>query len=261
MATGYSDLEVYHGTAATGPIPVQEEKIFTQITTKRQEFSNLNCSKPPSRREKNLCSIQFTRTRALLLVLLFVLLAAVAAGVAAGLVVARSSKSRGSSSSGEAISSSSSGVPSSASSATPTSVTRGPATLVTSTEVVSPTQTLYRDCPSSDNTIYNGKGSDSYQFRKICARSYKQPPVNLVNQPVASLNDCIDKCAEYNIRNKTAIASGKSNPCNAVCWRNSATDPDWPGQCFGSTTFNSTEGFQTRDEIICDSAAWINQNI
>ncbi|KAM3444070.1 hypothetical protein NHJ13734_001549 [Beauveria thailandica] len=252
MATGYSDLEVYHGTAATGPIPVQEEKIFTQITTDRQKSSNLNDSKPPSRRAQNsLCGVRFPRTRALLLVLLFVLLAAVAAGIAAGLVVAKGSKSRGSSSSGEVISSSS---------ATPTSSTQGPATLVTSTEVVSPTQTLYRDCPSSNNTIYNGKGSSLYQFRKICARSYKQPPVNLVNQPVASLNDCIDICAEYNIRNKTAITSGQSNPCNAVCWRNSATDPDWPGQCFGSTTFNSTEGFQTRDEIICDSAAWINQN-
>ncbi|KAM3512335.1 hypothetical protein MY11210_004048 [Beauveria gryllotalpidicola] len=135
------------------------------------------------------------------------------------------------------MSSSSSGVPSSASSATPTSGAQAPATLVTSTEVVSPTQTLYRDCPSSNNTVYNGNGSNLYQFRKLCARSYKQSRVNLVNQRVASLNDCIDICVEYDILNKTAITSGQSNPFNAVCWRNSATDPD----C-------STEGFQTRDE-------------
>lgn len=148
-----------------------------------------------------------------------------------------------------------------ASSTTPTPTTQEPPTLTTSTEVVGPTQTLYRDCPSSNNTIYNGAGSSLYQFRKICARSFKQPPVNVINQAVGSLNDCIDLCAAYNISNKTEIAAGKSSPCNSVCWRNNAKDPDWPGQCFGSTTFNSTAGFQIREEIICDSGAWINQNI
>lgn len=37
MATGYSDLEVYHGTAATGPIPVQEEKIFLRKSPPRDK--------------------------------------------------------------------------------------------------------------------------------------------------------------------------------------------------------------------------------
>ncbi|OAA77729.1 hypothetical protein LEL_04552 [Akanthomyces lecanii RCEF 1005] len=272
MAAGYSDLEVYRGPPSTAPIEVQEEKIVTQVTTdSRNQNSRLVAdSKPPSRRAVcSLCGVSFTRTRVIILVIvLLVIVGGIVAGVVAGVVVSRNSHTRESSSPGNDVSSSSPGISSSSSnqssstsSTTPTPSTQESVTLVTSTESVSPTQTLYRDCPSSNNTIYNAVGSSSYQFRKICGRSFKQPPVNVVNQAVASLNDCIDLCAAYNVNNKTEIAAGKSSPCNSVCWRNSATDPDFPGQCFGSTIFNSTAGFQTRDEVICDSGAWINQNI
>ncbi len=293
MATGYSDLEVYYGEPSTAPIAVQEEKIVTHVTTYSDNLksSDLSPSKPPSRPAIcSLCGVQFTRTRlALLILVLLVVAGGIAGGVVAGVVVNRNSQSRASAPAGDAASSSSTGVSpgsssvpsssssvsssstsvpsssssesSSASSTTATSTTQKPGTLVTSTEVVSPTQTLYRDCPSSNNTVYNAFGSEAYQFRKICGRSFKQPPSNVVNQAVGSLNDCIDLCAAYNVSNKTEIAAGKSSPCNSVCWRNSAKDPDFPGQCFGSTIFNSSVGFQTRDEVICDSGAWINQNL
>lgn len=272
MAPGYSDLEVYHGPPSTAPIEVQEEKIVTQVTTdsKYRNSPDVADSKSPSRRFVcSFCGVPFTRTRVIILVIvLLVIVGGIVAGVVAGVVVSKNSHTRESSSPGNALSSSSPGMSSSsssqsssASSTTPTPSTQESVTIVTSTESVSPTQTLYRDCPSSNNTIYNAVGSSSYQFRKICERSFKQPPVNVVNQAVASLNDCIDLCAAYNVNNKTEIAAGKSSPCNSVCWRNSATDPDFPGQCFGSTIFNSTAGFQTRDEVICDSGAWINQDI
>lgn len=273
MAAGYSDLEVYHGLPSTAPIEVQEEKIVTRVTTdsKYRNSPSVADSNSPSRRGVcNFCGVPFTRTRVIILVIvLLVIVGGIVAGVVAGVVVSKNSHTRESSSPGNAVSSSSPGISSSsssqssssASSTTPTPSTQESVTVVTWTESVSPTQTLYRDCPSSNNTIYNAVGSNSYQFRKICGRSFKQPPVNVVNQAVASLNDCIDLCAAYNVNNKTEIAAGKSSPCNSVCWRNSATDPDFPGQCFGSTIFNSTAGFQTRDEVICDSGAWINQDI
>ncbi|OAR02267.1 hypothetical protein LLEC1_03539 [Akanthomyces lecanii] len=265
MAPGYSDLEVYHGPPSTAPIEFQEEKIVTRVTndSKNRSPSDVAGSKLPSRRAVcTLCGVPFTRTRVIILfIVLLVLVGGIVAGVVAGVVVSRNSHTRESSSSGEVVASSSSSQSSSTSSTTPTPSTQEPVRLVTSTESVSPTQTLYRDCPSSNNTIYNAVGSSTYQFRKICGRSFKQPPVNVVNQAVASLNDCIDLCAAFNVNNKTEIAAGKSSPCNSVCWRNSASDPDFPGQCFGSTIFNSTAGFQTRDEVICDSGAWINQNL
>lgn len=36
-------------------------------------------------------------------------------------------------------------------------------------------------------------------------------------------------------------------------------DDEFPGQCFGYTTQNSSSAFIVNSEDICDSAAWINQ--
>ncbi|KAI8712315.1 hypothetical protein NCS52_01329300 [Fusarium sp. LHS14.1] len=129
--------------------------------------------------------------------------------------------------------------------------------------IIGPTQTLYRDCPSSTDTIYEAIGSSNYMFRKRCNVGFAGSPNNVVNIPATSLDDCIDKCATYNENNNTEIASRESNVCNSVCWRHRVTGDDWPGQCFGSTIQNSTSsGFPVdEDQIKCDSGAWINQEI
>ncbi|KAL1845342.1 hypothetical protein Daus18300_014564 [Diaporthe australafricana] len=134
---------------------------------------------------------------------------------------------------------------------------------VTTTEVVGATSTLYRDCPSSNETLYSVDfgSTGSYIYRKFCSMSIVDNGVNLVNTPTTSLDACINLCAAYNMENATEIASGASQPCNSVCWRNGFTDNDWPGQCFGATTQNSSSTGWKLDntETICDSAGWINQ--
>ncbi|KAM0425758.1 hypothetical protein ACHAPT_009007 [Fusarium lateritium] len=129
--------------------------------------------------------------------------------------------------------------------------------------LIGPTQTLYRDCPSADDTIYEALGSSDYKFRKRCNVGITGSPNNVVNIPATSLDDCIDKCASYNEKNKTEIASRQSSICNSVCWRHRVKNDDLPGQCFGTTIQNSTSsGFPVdEDQIECDSGAWINQEI
>lgn len=132
---------------------------------------------------------------------------------------------------------------------------------ITTTEVVGPKQTLLRDCPSSNDTIYNAIGSVQLQFRKLCGNSYVDFGDSLVNAGAGSLDDCIDMCATYNIKNRDEIESGGGDYCGTVCWRNTF-DTDWPGQCFGGALAgNATDGgFRvTKDpEVVCDSGAWIN---
>lgn len=268
MPKDYSDLEVYYGEPSTDLIEVQEEKIVTYIRESAvPKFAVIEDEKPQPKASRSsqtvctFCGIRFTRLRISLLVVVTLIVAGgVAAGVIAGLASIRNSQPRKTSPSADTNpTSSSAGAPDQGSTSAPTSTTQPPVSLSTYIEVASPTQTLYRDCPSSNNTVYNALGSNAYQFRKICARSFNQPKANVVNQVAASLDDCIDLCVAYNIKNRTQIASGDSSPCNSVCWRNRADDPDWPGQCFGSTIFNSTAGFQIKEETICDSGAWINQ--
>ncbi|KAI1421796.1 hypothetical protein F5Y12DRAFT_718064 [Xylaria sp. FL1777] len=153
-------------------------------------------------------------------------------------------------------------------SSTPTTSTPTTAvtpTAVTSTVVLS-TTTLLRDCPSSNGTLYDvaDGSSEPLTFRKFCTAGLRHVlnGDDLLNQPTKSLNDCINACADYNNANKTAIAAGNNQTCNAVCWRNTdqLNNPDQiPGQCFGYTTLNSSTGFAVTDEVLCDSAAWINQ--
>ncbi|KAI0531644.1 hypothetical protein GGR58DRAFT_508264 [Xylaria digitata] len=126
--------------------------------------------------------------------------------------------------------------PSSSTSMTPTIST----STVSATTVVLPTATLLRDCPSSNGTVYDviyGSG-EPFSFRKFCTAGFRH------------------------VLNGTAIAAGNNQTCNAVCWRN--TDQlnninQIPGQCFGYTILNTSAGFAFTDEVLCDSAAWINQ--
>jgi hypothetical protein len=152
------------------------------------------------------------------------------------------------------------------------SSTNGPAAsrtksvAITTTEVRGPSATLLRDCPSSNETIFDVSfGSSNMAFRKFCSQTLvnSNNGLNAVVTPTKSLDDCINLCAAYNIQNKTEISQGTSSICNVVCWRNTFDSiDDFPGMCFGYTTQNSSNSFAMATEshsIICDSAALINQ--
>ncbi|TVY93522.1 hypothetical protein LAWI1_G002987 [Lachnellula willkommii] len=141
-----------------------------------------------------------------------------------------------------------------------------PQVALTTTQIIGPSYTLLRDCPSSNNTLYGiTLGPNTMNFRKVCGRTYPNilgaSNENSVSQKAASLDSCINLCASYNVQSASAIASGQSLVCNAVCWRNSLDHDDYPGNCFGFTTQNSSSAFVVTDEANCDSAAWIDQRI
>lgn len=100
---------------------------------------------------------------------------------------------------------------SSSSSSAPTT-TSAQSTSVTTTQVVGPSSTLYRDCPSSDNTIHDVTlGDETYMFRKFCSTvlvSIRGDNDNLVSTPTSDLNSCINQCAKYNYESASDIASG-----------------------------------------------------
>ncbi|KAI1362735.1 hypothetical protein F5Y08DRAFT_329897 [Xylaria arbuscula] len=175
----------------------------------------------------------------------FVIIGAIVGGVAGGLL------SRNDSNSGTNTSASlTSSYLSSSPSLTPTVSTP---TNTTST-VILPTATLLRDCPSSNGTLFDvAMGSEEpLIFRKFCTAGLRHVinSIDVTNEATQSLNDCINACVDYNIANKTAIATGNNQTCNAVCWRN--TDQldninQIPGQCFGFTTGNTSSGFVVTD--------------
>jgi hypothetical protein len=206
-----------------------------------------------------------------LIIAIIVIGAAVGGGVGGSLASKRSktASSLASSSSTAPVQSGSTSASPATASPTSTSHSTGPITSttntpsLTTTEVPEPTTTLLRDCPSSNNTLYSVDIGSVMTFRKICNLSY-QNSLNtfaVVDAPTSSLDDCINLCAAYNVQNKTEIAAGESNVCNAVCWRNTFVNDDFPGQCFGYTTQNSSNAFIVNPEAKCDSAAWINQVI
>ncbi|PMD40859.1 hypothetical protein L207DRAFT_512301 [Hyaloscypha variabilis F] len=160
---------------------------------------------------------------------------------------------------------------SSTSSAPPTSATSNLTPSLTTTPVIGPSATLLRDCPSSNNTLLtvSPNPSNPQTFRKLCSTDFlKAASVpsteNVVNTQTTSLNDCIGLCAAYNEANKTSINDGAGYVCNAVCWRNGFVNDDFPGNCFGFTTANSTDSlgtqaFDTTADGECDGAGWIDQ--
>jgi hypothetical protein len=122
--------------------------------------------------------------------------------------------------------------------------------------------TLYRDCPSSNNSLYSVQySSTTYEFRKLCNMQFINPGVqnvDWVNQPTSNLNDCVNLCTAWNENNVTK--SNADQVCSAVCWRYGFNNDDLPGYCFGFTLNNSSTGsFDVQSDPLCDSAAWINQ--
>lgn len=215
-------------------------------------------------RPRKICGLK-KRTFWIVLIVAIVVVAAAVGGGVGGALASRSSNS--SSNTAQAGSQSSSGSASSSSTPTPTSTTAS----VTTTELVGPTSTILRDCPSSNDTIYSVvTGTSTMQFRKACEISFLNANGidNSVGGVTSTLDECINRCAAYNISNRTRIEQGTDRICNSVCWRNTFDDRnDWAGgQCFGFTTLNTTSNgqsawrFRTPIETRCDSAALMNQD-
>ncbi|KFA60451.1 hypothetical protein S40285_10601 [Stachybotrys chlorohalonatus IBT 40285] len=220
--------------------------------------------------QRRICGVRARTFWIILGVAVTLVIAAIAGGVAAALT-SRSSTSDGSVNQDISTSSSASLSPSSTeSSASPPPSSEPPTTStvsISTTTVVLPTTTLLRDCPSSNGTIYEAdydSEEEPLMFRKFCTAGFRhvRNGIDVINEPTQSLNDCINMCVDYNDRNSTAIAAGNNQTCNAVCWRSNeqlGNVNQIPGQCFGFTTLNNSAGFQVTDEVLCDSAGWINQ--
>ncbi|PQE28484.1 transporter C3602c protein [Rutstroemia sp. NJR-2017a BBW] len=142
-----------------------------------------------------------------------VVIGAVVGGGIGGSMAARSQKSKDSSStttgqpSNDTVTSASSSSASSSSASntnnTPTPTSSKPITLTT-TEVIGPSQTLFRDCPSSNGTLYDVTlGPRVYSFRKFCNTVLVATGPNVVGTPTNDLNTCINRCAEYNVQNNS----------------------------------------------------------
>ncbi|OAL51747.1 hypothetical protein IQ07DRAFT_390262 [Pyrenochaeta sp. DS3sAY3a] len=220
---------------------------------------------------RTICGIRKRTFWIVLIVAIIVIAAAVGGGVGGALANRSSNNTSQASSQSTQPPSQSPATESTSTTPSPTSSETTPS-LSTST-IVGPTSTIYRDCPSSNSSLYTATfGSSKMQFRKACEISFSNAPnqKDSLATPVASLDECINLCAAYNIQNRTQIedGSGRSGICNAVCWRNTFDKiNDWPGgMCFGFTTLNTTRDgesawkFTLPAETRCDSAALINQD-
>lgn len=141
---------------------------------------------------------------------------------------------------------------------TPTTTSTTPS--LTTIRIVGPSTTLFRDCPSSNNTTYDVViGSSKKQsFRKLYGLAFARGNnmgQNVVNRATQSLNDCIHECATYNSQNATQGQEGKT--CDFVCWRNGLDGDDFPGQCFGFPAHNSATEDVIQQQAKCDSGMWL----
>ncbi|KAK2602129.1 hypothetical protein N8I77_008687 [Diaporthe amygdali] len=170
---------------------------------------------------KRICGLA-SRTFWVVLSVTAVAIVGAAVGIGIGVSIANRSRSTESlsssstSASASSISTASTSLvttsPSSSTSDTPTT-TSAQSTSVTTTSVVGPSATLYRDCPSSDETLYDiTLGDKEYMFRKYCSTTMVATGDVLVSKYTADLNTCINQCAEYNYNNSTEIAAG-ANAC------------------------------------------------
>lgn len=146
--------------------------------------------------------------------------AAVGVGVGVGLSISNRSQSAQSSSESAASTSTtnptslgvvSTSVSASASASDTPTTTTAESTSVTTTDVVGPSSTLFRDCPSSDKTLHDVTlGNDTYVFRKFCSTVLVATGDNVISTPMADLNSCINQCAKYNYNSASEIDSGES---------------------------------------------------
>lgn len=255
MSHGYSDLQVVPDQPSLEPAQAEKELATQQGTEK--PAGGVSAYQAIDSSDRRICGL---RRKPFWIVLAVATVVVIGAAVGGGVGGALSNRSSASASAASGVSSSSL---SAGSQTTAPTTTGSSAVSVTTTTLVGPTQTLLRDCPSSDNSLYEVSfGSDQFRFRKMCSVKLAGSGDIVVNIPTASLDDCINRCANYDNANRTQIASGSGAVCNAVCWRHSLSS-DWPGQCFGFSTQNSSTGGFSIDTsgTECDSAGWINQEI
>lgn len=260
----YSDLEVVPNTDA----PEAQKYVYLQYDAPepfvQPDSDTLKCTATTVEHErsegKSICGLRKRTFWAALIAALILVAAAVGGGIGGAL----SSKSSDNNKNAEDADASQS--EHSTPSNTPTPTSDSPKTNVTTTSIVGPSSTILRDCPSSNDTLYDVTiGMTKMSFRKECGTSFVNVNGNrnTVGRPVKSLNDCIDLCAQYNFNNGTQIKAGINPICNVVCWRNTFDKSnDWPGgMCFGFTSQNSSDTFKYTlpAETRCDSAALINQ--
>lgn len=248
MSHGYSDLQVVPDQASLEP--AQAEKQLATQQGNEKPAGDFPAYQHSDSSKRHICGL---RRKTFWIVLAIATVVVIGAAVGGGVGGALSNRSS---------TSASASAPASSHTTAPTT-TVASSVSVTTTTLVGPTQTLLRDCPSSNNSLYEVSfGADQFKFRKMCSAKLAGSGDNVVNIKTGSLDDCVNRCASYNNENRTEISSGSSGVCNAVCWRNSLSS-DWPGQCFGFSTQNSSTGGFSIDTsgIECDSAGWINQEI
>lgn len=201
----YSDLPQV--VPVTDHFPERVHPLSATLTGDTKTDQQPNYSKKAPGSGKRICGLA-ARTFWIVSAIAAVVLvaAAVGGGVAAGLALR--SNNNNNNNKGSVSTAASKASASSKHTVKPT--TSEPA-FVTSTKVVGPTKTLFRDCPSSNDTLYSvSLDSKAYVFRKYCGTVIIGNGDDVVNRPVTSLNACINLCAGYNSKNATKIAAGTS---------------------------------------------------
>lgn len=159
------------------------------IVSASENATSGSSASPPSKPERRICGLTPRVFYVLLAVgVLIIIGAGVGGGVGGVLASHSSSNPKSSSSSGSATS-----FASSTSTITPTQTTStNQAASITTTEIVGPTSTLYRDCPSSNDTLYSVSfGSDEYIYRKYCSISLVDDGTNVVNEATTDLDSYV----------------------------------------------------------------------
>ncbi|KAF2745316.1 hypothetical protein M011DRAFT_406705 [Sporormia fimetaria CBS 119925] len=219
---------------------------------------------PPEDKKARICGI---KRKTFFIILAIAIGVIIGAGIGGGVAAAMSKKDASPQQANlDPLNTGASRSSSSSKSATPTTI--GPS--FKTIEVVSPTKTLYRDCPDSDNTIKEitlDDNTPTMRFRKKCRTDFDKPKGRtkgfVVNTKLLNLDDCINQCAMWNRNNREDIMNGLKDKCNVVCWR-STFESDWPAQCFGWQSVNSTNSnnewdFSSYDSSQCDGAGWIDE--
>lgn len=190
---------------------------------------------PQESSKKRICGLASRTFWILLAVTLVVILgAAIGIGVGVGVSISNRSQSAEGSSAADTsptttttttptspgVASTTAGSLSSSTSQTPTT-TSAESTSVTTTEVVGPSSTLFRDCPSSDETMHEVTyGNDTYMFRKFCNTVLLTNGVLDVGATIkGDLDSCINECARHNYQKSSEIESGETDKWYVVSWR------------------------------------------
>jgi hypothetical protein len=257
----HSDLEVVYSQPAHSNLEVDKSRIeqdtYKEAASTVQPRHAYGYDAQPSTGNKRICGLTSKTFYIVAVVVLFVILAAAVGGGVGGSLANKKGSTSASASSSATVAAAAAAT---TGQSMPASITPAPsptAPLIVTTTTAYASTTLYPDCPSSNNTVYTVANSDSFLFRKFCGDALVNTDdgFSSVNEQTASLDACIDLCVAYNVKEQSNITSGASPICNSVCWRATIQDDDFPGQCFGFRSTNSSSEFVFSGDNKCDSAA------